>query len=163
MSFELFSKNTNMNTVITIGIVLLVLICYIIYNIYKTRQTFKNQTECKVNDSFKNNNVKTIQTNQEKILKYFGSHMCPHSKKGSRAYNIIKEFEEKYDDIEVQYYWSGDDNSEEFKRAKAQYVPTITNNNYETVKLVLPPNTDTTNMDDDILKELLLENMLNQL
>jgi hypothetical protein len=95
-------------------------------------------------------------------VKYFGGNYCPHSRIGSRAHTLIKEFEKKYPDIRVEYYWTGEDN-EEFTKANAQYVPTITDSRYRNIVLSLPQGIDTSQKTDDELKELVLINVRNQL
>ena len=104
-------------------------------------------------------------TNNIYILKYFGSKGCPHSREGSRAYDLVKEFETKYEDknVKVEYYWSDDkDNKPIFIKANATSVPTLTNNSFKKIELVIPKcNTpdceDMSNKTEAELKELLLE------
>ena len=100
--------------------------------------------------------------NTKKILKYFGGHKCPYSRIGSRAYELIKEFELQYPEINVEYYWSGED-KEEFKLGNIKYVPTIENCNYEKIELKLQDNIDTTDKTEDELIEILMKNIYDQL
>ena len=104
--------------------------------------------------------------NEKLILKYFGSSRCPHSKVGSKAYLLVKEFEEKYKNVIVEYYWSDDELSRnEFTKANAEFVPTITNCDYIKIELILPKcdTPDCIELRDkkpEELKELLLEEIL---
>lgn len=113
---------------------------------------------------YKKNNEKF--TNNTYILKYFGSKGCPHSREGSRAYELVKEFETKYKDknVIVEYYWADDKaNKPIFIEANATNVPTLTNNSFKKIELILPKCNSTSNCDDRKnmneadLKELLLE------
>jgi len=151
-----------------IGIILILITMYVI----KPLETFNNKKGCKINNEniqspesvYSGNNINNVEKlSTNKILKYFGSNTCPHSMKGSRAYNIIKDFEDSHNDVNVEYYWSGKDTMDEFKKANAMYVPTIINGYYNTVELILPVNTDTSQYDDNQLKDLLLSNIYNQL
>ena len=102
-------------------------------------------------------------TNEEKKLKYFGSKRCPHSKEGSRTYELVKEFENKYNDVKVEYYWSDiPSHKDNFEKANAEYVPTITNDNYKTIELILPKDLDRNSKTEEELKEILLSNMYDQ-
>jgi hypothetical protein len=117
----------------------------------------------KKNEKFENEQT-TSTTSNKLVLKYFGSTGCPHSRKGSRAYNIIRSFEDEYNDVDVQYYWSHDESvADEFDKAKAEYVPTITNGEYKQVDLVLPTNIDKEDKSDEELREMLLSNVYKQL
>jgi hypothetical protein len=163
----MMNLNISPDIIITtiIGIILLGIIIYLI----RPSEKFNNKSGCKLSSGnnniilpkSENKNVENLST--DKLLKYFGSGTCPHSMKGSRAYNIIKDFEDAHADITVQYYWSGGNNMEEFKKANAMYVPTITNGNYNIVELKLPDNTDTSKYNDIELKNLLLTNIYNQI
>ena len=97
-----------------------------------------------------------------KILKYFGSASCPHSRVNSRAYNLMKEFESYYTDVKMEYKWSGED-IDEFKRGNIKSVPTIENKNYTKIELKLDDSVDTTNKTEDELKILLMQNLYSQL
>jgi hypothetical protein len=101
---------------------------------------------------------------QKKILKYFGGDYCPHSNSDSRIFRLINEdFRQKYPDVDIQIFWSSDENREEFQRAGAEYVPTITNSSYEHLRVGLPESIDTTDKSDEELKQLVLINLKNQL
>ena len=113
---------------------------------------------------YKKNNEKF--TNNTYILKYFGSKGCPYSREGSRAYELVKEFETKYKDknVIVEYYWADDKaNKPIFIEANATNVPTLTNNSFTKIELILPKCKSTAdcdkmkNMTEAELKELLLE------
>ena len=98
-----------------------------------------------------------------KVLKYFGGSYCPHSREGSRAYELIKDFESEYTDVKVEYYWTGEDNDEEFQNADAQYIPTVTNRLYNKVELSVNPNDNTDDKSDIELKHLVMGNIYRQL
>jgi hypothetical protein len=99
-----------------------------------------------------------------KVLKYFGGAYCPHSREGSRAYELVKDFEAKYKNIDVQYFWSGEEGTkDEFMKADARYVPTLTNCDYTKIEMSVPQGTDTSDKTQDELKELVMKNMYNQL
>ena len=101
---------------------------------------------------------------EQKVLKYFGGAYCPHSREGSRAYNLMKDFEATYPNVDVQYYWSGNENDKsEFMKADARYVPTLTNSLYNKVEMSVSPKIDTTDKSQDELKELVMINMYDQL
>jgi|SaaInlStandDraft_7_1057024.scaffolds.fasta_scaffold00718_3 hypothetical protein len=126
-------------------IIVIVIIISIVYFCCNTNELFTNKSD-------------------NKIIKYFGGDYCPHSNKDSRTYKLITEqFIQKYPNIKIEYYWTGIDSQEEFKKAEAQYVPTITNNNYEHVELKLPDNINFNDYNDDELEDLLLKNIYNQL
>lgn len=131
------------------NLLIIVIIAVIIFGILK--YVYNNKTNYFTNTS-------------NKTLNYFGGDYCPHSNKDSRTYKLIEEeFANKYPDVKVNYYWSNPNNIEEFKKARADYVPTITNNNYDHIKLALPEGTNPEDYNDDELKDLLLENIYNQL
>jgi hypothetical protein len=93
----------------------------------------------------------------KKIIKYFGANYCPYSNKESMSYKVMKDLEDKYKtDIEIKYYWTDADDAEEGKKNNVQYVPTIFNSKDEEMQLALPEGTDTTEMTNEQLKELLL-------
>lgn len=101
----------------------------------------------------------------KKILKYFGSMFCPHSRKGSMAYNLIKDFELEYKDSAiVEYYWSNDSKAAtEFNKANAVYVPTITSSNYKKIDLNLPGFYDKSDKSENELRDAYLTNIYNQI
>ena len=118
---------------------------------------FNNSKKCKKEDLY-------TEAEDRKVLKYFGGAYCPHSREGSRAYNLVKEFESTYPDVDVQYYWTGDDSSkDEFMKADARYVPTLTNCSYNKVEMEIKPGADTTDKSQDELKVMVMKNMYNQL
>lgn len=134
-------------TEIIIGIILL--LCVIIFYIFAYNKY----------DSFTGS--ATI-TSQLKIIKYFGGSYCIYSNKSSAAYMVIKDFEEKYKDVKVEYYWVGTNDDMMAKHTVTQ-VPTILNSNNVSIELNLPKDTDTTNKTTEQLKELLLSNIYTQL
>ena len=127
---------------------------------------FNNRTGCKNKDVDNMKNIDTMENKKAdtKVLKYFGGAYCPHSREGSRACDLVKEFEATYPDVDVQYYWSGEEDTKaEFMKADARYVPTLTNNNYSKIEMSVPPGTDTSEKSQDELKQLVMKNMYNQL
>ena len=119
-------------------------------------------------DILKGNNALTAK-NTKKVLKYFGGNYCPHSNKDSKVYKLIKKFEESHPDINVEFYWSGvDDSVNEFKKADAKYVPTITNKDYKKIELVfdcttLECNEKRASLNNMEREQLLLEEIKNKL
>lgn len=100
----------------------------------------------------------------QKIIKYFGGHNCPHSNTNSHAYNLInKFFREQYPDVYVEIIWSTPENQSEFMNAKAEYVPTITNDKYKHIELNLPEGFQTENKSEDELVKAVCDNVYSQL
>ena len=108
------------------------------------------------------NLTNTTSSNELKVLKYFGGSYCPHSREGSRAYELIKDFESANPNVKVEYYWSGN-NEEEFQKADAQYVPKVTNGSYDNIELSVNTADDITNKSDLELKNLVIANIYKQL
>lgn len=111
-------------------------------------------------------------SNGKIVLKYFGTTRCPHSNPQSRAFDLINnKFREKYGDmVDIQIYMNGpgvtenkDQMIQEFRNARADYVPKITCENYKEVHLRMSSDVDTTNKSDEELMGLLLDNIYNQL
>jgi len=104
---------------------------------------------------------------ENKVIKYFGAHYCPHSNKNSRTYDLINHLiPEKYENVQIETFWSEDineDNKHEFLQARAEYVPTITNDKYVHLKLSLPSEFNTDNKTNVEIQEELLKNIYNQL
>ena len=101
-----------------------------------------------------------------KTLKYFGANYCPHSNKTSRAFLIITSLKQKYPDINLEIYMSEEVNHEgknEFVKANAEYVPTITNSSYSKINLSLPDNYNLEDKTDEELMNNLLDHIYNQL
>lgn len=145
------------NTIyIIVGLLLAVAIFLIIY--FNKSEDFADQPSNQATPK----NTSTSNISKENGIKYFGGSYCPHSKVGSRAYLLIKDFELKYPDITVKYYWTGEDN-EEFTKAQVEYVPTVTNKQYNKINLTVPDGVDTNNKSDNELKELVLLNIHHQL
>ena len=107
--------------------------------------------------------VNDVENKSDKVLNYYGGHFCPHSRVGSSMHNLIGSiFQEKYPNVVIKYYWSGE-NDEEFVQANIEYVPTVTNSYNQQVFVGLPEGTITEGKSDDELQELLLSNIYNQL
>lgn len=108
---------------------------------------------------------------EKKVIKYFGAHYCPFSNSLSRAYNLINNLiANKYPDVEIELYMSDDINEEnkkhhmeEFRKADAKYVPTVTNGKYAHINLSLPKDYITDDKTDEEITETLLENIYSQL
>jgi hypothetical protein len=110
------------------------------------------------------NNIEKITNGEIKVLKYFGGDYCPHSNMDSRTYKLItEEFSKRYPNVDIQVYWSGEENKNEFIKANAQFVPTITTENYDHVHIGLQEDVVIEGKSDDELKEMLLSNIYNQL
>ncbi len=93
----------------------------------------------------------------KKTIKYFGANYCPYSNTDSMSYKVMKDLEDKYKtNIEIKYYWTDADGADEGKKNNVQYVPTILNSKDEEIQLALPEGTDTKDMTNEQLKELLL-------
>jgi len=93
-----------------------------------------------------------------KTIKYFGGDYCPYSNTNSIAYNVMKEFEVKYPNILVEYYWSGKDTAA-MEKYNILYVPTILNSKDQPIELKLPKDTIIEGKTDDELRGLLLDNI----
>ncbi len=93
----------------------------------------------------------------KKTIKYFGANYCPYSNTDSMSYKVMKDLEDKYKtNIEIKYYLTDADGADEGKKNNVQYVPTILNSKDEEIQLALPEGTDTKDMTNEQLKELLL-------
>ncbi len=151
----------------------IILICLIIlvigYFAYKyffqkdtSTQTTKSDNQDK-KDKLEKLEQPETQSSQTKELKYFGGDYCPFSNTTSNAYRVIKEFEDKYTNrANVKYYWIGKDD-EEMKGYNIQYVPTILNGENTPIEIELPKDTDTNNLSNEELKDILFENIYNKL
>ena len=149
-----------MNFVVISIIVIVILLLVSLFNNSKTGCKNKRVDMEDVKEDVKEDD-KYI---RPKVLKYFGGAYCPHSREGSRAYELVKDFEVKYKNVDVQYYWSGEEETkDEFIKADARYVPTLTNCNYNKIEMSVPQGTDTSDKSQDELKELVMKNMYNQL
>ena len=145
-----FFNKEHFDKYLYVYILALIIIIFIIYIIVKKSKENKKKN----NESF---------TDKEKVLKYFGSKGCPHSKKGSRTYELVKEFEDKYNDIKVQYYWSDDPSHKvDFEKANAEYVPTLTNADFKKIELILSKDEDREEKTEEELRLLLLANIYDQ-
>jgi hypothetical protein len=159
-------------------IILIVLVIFIIlllgYKYLIKKDYFKN---LKKNEDFKveapkrhhilpqpkQENIKNNFENKQKVIQYFGGDYCPFSNVNSNAYKIMKDFESEYGDrVKVNYYWAGKDN-EIMKELDVKYVPTILNNDNESIELKLPEGFDTTGLSNNDLRSILLETIYNNL
>lgn len=108
-----------------------------------------------------NNNISSDNFSS-KILKYYGAHYCPYSNKDSITYTIIKEFEQKYPDVLVEYYWS-EEHKDIMINDNISYVPTIKNSKNESIELNIPTNINIDTMNKIELNNLLLQTTYNKL
>jgi hypothetical protein len=146
--------------IILIGLVVLIII-YLGYKYLIAKDNFKNNK--KDEDSIEPKAIINNFDNKKKIIQYFGGDYCPFSNLNSNAYKIIKDFEDEYRDrVTVSYYWAGKDN-EIMQALDVKYVPTILNGNNDIIELKLPENVDTTNLSNEELRIMLLENIYNNL
>ena len=100
----------------------------------------------------------------KKIVKFFGATYCPYSNTNSPSYKVMKDFEEKYKDVEVQYYWTDSEKDTPLAiKYNIEYVPTILNMNDKQIELGLPEGINKDEKTNDELRELLLENIYNKL
>ncbi len=134
-------------------------------NIYNVKN---NKIEPPVNDKSNysnksNDSNKSNFSNEKKMIQYFGGDYCPFSNTTSNAYKVVKDFEEAYgNDVICKYYWVGQDD-DIMKELDVQYVPTILNGNNDVIELSLPENIDTKDLQNEELKEILLETIYNKL
>ena len=128
----------------------------------KNKKIENDGYDFEVSDTFANIPTTSMKTSN-KILKYFGGSYCPHSREGSRAYELIKNFETEYPGVKVEYYWTGGNDNDEFNKADAKYVPTVTNGSYNKVQLSVNEMDDTSNKSDEELKNLVMINIYKQL
>jgi len=142
-----------MDIMLIIFIIITAVIIYLVYKYIYAKEKLSN-----VKQPIKNN----FQNNQ-KVLQYFGGDYCPFSNVESNAYKVVKDFEDEYGfKVSVKYYWVGKDD-DYMKQLNIDYVPAILNGNNEKVELSLPEGTDTSNLSNDELKQILLENIYNKL
>jgi hypothetical protein len=100
----------------------------------------------------------------KKVIKFFGATYCPYSNTNSPSYKVMKDFEDKYKDVEVKYYWT--DTEKDIPMAmeyNIEYVPTILNSNNDSIELSLPDGINKDEKTNDELRDLLLENIYNKL
>lgn len=159
-----YIENNSSNIIIIIAILIIGFILYInnknaspSLDVQTTSGVPNNEIDVPTSDT-----LMPTSSSQTLVIKYFGSKNCPHSKIGSRAYLLIKDFEKVYPQVKVEYYWN-EDSSDEFVLAQVEYVPTITDNLYNKIELALPNGVDTTNKTEKELKNLVLSNTYNQL
>jgi len=110
----------------------------------------------------KNNNPEKLEQSSRKRLRYFGAYYCPYSNKESPAYMVIKDLENKYSDVLIEYYWVETD-KEYMSKYNVEYVPMILTNEDKTIDLALPTDITIENKTNDELKDILLETIYNKL
>lgn len=108
------------------------------------------------------NSSEKLEQPSNKTLRYFGAYYCPYSNKESPAYMVIKDFEKKYPDILIEYYWVETD-KEYMNKYNIDYVPMILNNTNTQIDLALPNDIITENKTNEELKDILLETLYNKL
>lgn len=142
-------------------VIIIIIVIFLLVSVFNNNKKEKVCKNKRVDMEDDKEDDKYIRSN---VLKYFGGAYCPHSREGSRAYELVKEFEATYPDVDVQYYWSGDEDTKaEFMKADARYVPTLTNDSYNKIEMSVPQGTDTSDKSQDELKLLVMKNMYNQL
>jgi hypothetical protein len=140
---------------------IILIILYLGYKYFIAKDDLKNTK--KHEDTNEPKAIKNNFDNKKKIIQYFGGDYCPFSNFTSNAYKIMKDFENEYGDkITVNYYWAGKDN-EIMQALDVKYVPTILNGNNEPIELKLPDDVDITDLSNDELRAILLENIYNNL
>jgi len=88
----------------------------------------------KIRKRRKRNTQNTQNTqNEQKILKYFGQDYCPYSNKQSYMYNFLNtKFRKMYPNVKIEFNWAKTQyEMNESAKANVEYVPTITNANYQ--------------------------------
>lgn len=73
----------------------------------------------------------------------------------------MKDFEETYPDVQVFYYWMGEDD-DKMTELNIEYVPTILNGENKPVELKLPEGVSREGKTGEELKVILLEAIHNQ-
>ncbi len=146
--------DTELIIAICIGILVILFIGYKYITNNETKNTNEELSQDKETNKFEN---------EKKVLKYFGGDYCPFSNSASNAYKVIKDFEQEYEDkVTVNYYWVGLDD-EIMKELNVEYVPYIVNGDNKQVEIGLPEGTDTSNLSEQELKELLLKTIYEKL
>ncbi len=131
--------------------ILLILILFALFYI-AFKYFFKS--EKKTNEDFTSSSTN--------IIKFYGADYCPYSNKESASYKVMKDFEEAYPDVKVNYYWIGK-NDKEMTEMNIEYVPTILNSKNKPVELKLPEGVSREGKTGEELKVILLEAIHNQL
>ncbi len=133
---------------ILIGLLVLVLLYIAFKYFFKSNEKFTTSS----------NSITTSSTN---VIKFFGADYCPYSNKNSPAYKVMKDFEESYPDVQVFYYWMGQDD-DKMTDLNIEYVPTILNGKNKPVELKLPEGVSREGKTGEELKIILLEAIHNQ-
>ena len=91
-------------------------------------------------------NTRNIQKTQNeiKILKYFGQDYCPYSNKQSYMYNVLNtKFRKMYPNVKIEFNWAKTQyEMNESAKANVEYVPTITNANYQHINVYISDKLD---------------------
>ena len=91
-------------------------------------------------------NTRNIQKTQNeiKILKYFGQDYCPYSNKQSYMYNVLNTKSRKmYPNVKIEFNWAKTQyEMNESAKANVEYVPTITNANYQHINVYISDKLD---------------------
>jgi hypothetical protein len=91
-------------------------------------------------------NTRNIQKTQNeiKILKYFGQDYCPYSNKQSYMYNVLNtKFRKMYPNVKIEFNWAKTKyEMNESAKANVEYVPTITNANYQHINVYISDKLD---------------------
>ena len=141
---------------IVIGVLIVLFIGY-------KYMTSKDKETSQENEDNTNSMEMTTTSQTKKVLQYFGGDYCPFSNSNSNAYKVIKDFEDEYGDrVDVHFYWVGLDD-DKMKELNVEYVPYLLNGDNKQIEIALPEGTDTTNMSEAELKELLLSTIYNKL
>lgn len=145
-------KNIPTKNKIIIGISILVIFgALIIYSV------LKKQIDNKVRE-LKSSKEEFIET--DNTLKYYGAHYCPFSNNKSMAFKVIRDFKEKYPDVNVEVYMK-EDNEAIFNKVRPQYVPTIMYNN-KNISLSLPEE-ERDDVTDENAADKVLDNIYKQI
>jgi hypothetical protein len=150
----------NLSLLFSVGILLVIILYFFKKNnddnvTNKINEKFKKEEKPKLQKkvTFNDELNQTTSFSTKKILKYFGSHSCPHSNAESNTYKIVNEGLRNYInknnlDVDIEIYWSGPENRSQFQAANAQYVPAMTNATFKQVDFKITPDNLEKNIDD---------------
>jgi len=100
----------------------------------------------KIRKRIKITNTRNTQKTQNelKILKYFGQDYCPYSNKQSYMYNVLNtKFRKMYPNVKIEFNWAKTQyEMNESAKANVEYVPTITNANYQHINVYISDKLD---------------------
>lgn len=114
-------------------------------------------------DSGDNEEESKVKKVRKKVLNYYASPNCPHSREGSSMYNLInKKFKNIYTDVKINIIWDNE-KGELFDKNNIIYVPTITSKLNKHLTIGLPDGIIKEGKTDNELEEILLKNIYNQL